>query len=164
MFQNTFTRFEREIQSVEVDVASFELVDHAQRLKVVLEAAVLAHAGVQRVLPGMSERRVAEVVREADGLDEVLIEPHGARHGSGNLRDLEGVSQTRSVEITFVIDEDLGLVDEAAKCRGVDDAVAIALELAAISRGIFRVAAAPGIGRAYGVRSEVSSHPAHAAS
>ena len=54
-------------------VALLELVDHAQRLQVVLEAAELAHASVERVLPGVPERRVAEVVREADRLDEVLV-------------------------------------------------------------------------------------------
>ena len=49
---------------MEVRVAFLELVDHAQRLQVVLEAAVFAHALVQRVLAGMAERRVAEVVRQ----------------------------------------------------------------------------------------------------
>ena len=50
------------------------MIDDSQRLQVVLEAAELAHALVERVLAGMAERRVAEVVGEADRLDEVLVQ------------------------------------------------------------------------------------------
>ena len=60
-------------------VALLELVDDAQRLQVVLEAAVLAHAVVQRVLAGVAERRVAEVVREADRLGQRLVQAQRAR-------------------------------------------------------------------------------------
>ena len=35
----------------------------------------LGHAGVERVLAGMPERRVAEIVAERDRFGEVVVEP-----------------------------------------------------------------------------------------
>ncbi len=76
----------------------------------------------------MTERRVAEVVREADRLGERLVELQGAGDAATDLRDLDRVREARAVEIAFVVHEHLGLVDEAAEGVGVDDAVAVALE------------------------------------
>jgi hypothetical protein len=41
------------------------------------------------------------------------------------------VRQAGAKQVAFVIDEDLGLVFEAAKGGGMDDAIAVALEFAA---------------------------------
>ena len=70
MLQDAFAHFERQVEARELGVALLELVDDAQRLQVVLEAAVVAHALVERVLARVAERRVAEIVREADGFGE----------------------------------------------------------------------------------------------
>ena len=80
VLEDALARLEAEVQPVEVGVALLQRVDHAQALQVVLEAAVLAHAVVQRVLPGMAERRVAQVVRQRDGLDQVFVQPQLPRH------------------------------------------------------------------------------------
>ena len=63
-----------------------ESTDCANR---VLEAAEFAHALVQGVLSRMTERRVAEIVGETDGLDEILVQLECAGHGAGDLCDLE---------------------------------------------------------------------------
>ena len=65
VLEDAFARLEREVQPAKARVAVLELIDDAQRLQVVLEAAEVAHAGVERVLARVAERRVAEVVREA---------------------------------------------------------------------------------------------------
>ena len=82
MLEDSFARLEREVQAGKLRVALLELVDDAQRLQVVLEAAVLAHAFVERVLAGVAERRVAEVVREADRLGQRLVEAQRTRDGA----------------------------------------------------------------------------------
>ena len=64
MLEDAFARFEHQVQTIERAVALLERIDYAQALQVVLEAAVLFHAFVERVLPGVAERRVAEVVRQ----------------------------------------------------------------------------------------------------
>ena len=55
--------FPREIQSGEVGIFSFENLDDASALPVVLEAAVILHEFVESLLAGMTARRVAKVVR-----------------------------------------------------------------------------------------------------
>ena len=70
-------------------IALFELIDDAQRLQVVLETAVFAHAFVERILASVSERGVSEVVREADGLGQGFIEVERPRNGAPDLRDFE---------------------------------------------------------------------------
>ena len=134
MLEDALAHLEREVQPGKLGVSLLELVDHAQRLQVVLEAAVLAHAFVERVLPGVTEWRVAEVVREADRLGQRFVEAQRARDGARDLRDLDRVREPRAVKIALVIHEHLRLVDEAPERVRMDDAIAIALEFAAKSR------------------------------
>ena len=63
-------------------VREVELPSDPVRLLVVTEvpAEALAQHPVERVLPGMTERRVTGVVPEADRLDEVLVQPQSASH------------------------------------------------------------------------------------
>ena len=63
----------------------------------------------------MSERRVAEIVRQADCFRKRLVQPE--RHGNraSDLCNLQRMRQPRAIQVAFVIDEDLRLVDQAAK-------------------------------------------------
>ena len=49
------------------------------------------------------------------------------------------MGEARAVQIAFVIDEHLRLVFQAAERVGMDDAVAVALEFAAVSAAAARV-------------------------
>ena len=120
-----------EVQAVEIGVAALELGDDAQSMAVVVEAAVAGHAGVERVLAGMAERRVAEVVAERDRLGEVVVEPERAGERAGDLRDLDRVGEAGAEMVALVMDEHLRLVGEAAERGRMDDAVAVALEFGA---------------------------------
>ncbi len=113
-----------------------------------VEAAVGGECRVQRLLAGVAERAVAEVVGERHGLREILVEGERARRGAGDLGDLEGVGQAGAEVVAFVVDEHLGLVLEAAEGGAVDDPVAVALERAAqraLRLGVAAAAAALGI-------------------
>lgn len=112
-----------------------EFVDHDEALQIVFEAPMLAHAFVERVLAGVAKRRVAEVVRERDGFDEVFVDAQIARHGPRNLRDFQAVREPCTKQVALVIDEHLRLVFEAPKRGGVNDAVPVALKLGARGRG-----------------------------
>jgi len=71
------------------------------------------------------------------------------------------MGQTRAEHIAFVVHEDLRLVFQPAEGRAVDDAVAVALELAAPPRRRFRQLA-PVAGRfRHGVGGEDSGHLTH---
>lgn len=132
-----------------------QFVDHREALQVVLETAVLAHALVQRVLPGMAEGRMAEVVRQRDRLHQVLVQAQVARHRARDLRDLEVVRQARAKQVALVVHEHLGLVFEAAEGRRMDDAVAVALEFGARGGRRLGMAAAARVRGMGGVGGEV---------
>ena len=117
MLEDAFAGLEGEVQPVERGVALLELVDHAQGLQVVLEAAVLAHAFVERILAGVAEGRVAEVVREADRFGQVFVEAQGARDGARDLRHFERMREPGAEQVALVIDEHLGLVDRGGGTR-----------------------------------------------
>ena len=105
-----------------------------KRVAVVVEAPMLGHAGVERVFAGMPERRVAEIVAERDRFGEVVVEPQRAGERARDLRHLDRVGQAGAEMIALVIDENLGLVREAAEGGRMDDAVAVALEFRARRR------------------------------
>src|SRR5690606_22677586 len=62
-----------------------------------------------------------------------------AGNRAAQLRDFERVRQPCAKQVAFMIEEDLGLVDEAAKRRRMDDAVAVTLVV--VARGRRRLAA-----------------------
>jgi hypothetical protein len=163
VLEDALAGLEGQVEPGELRVALLELVHHPQRLQVVLEAAELAHALVERVLAGVAEGRMAEVVGEADGLGERLVQSQRAGHAARNLRDLERVRQPRAVQVALVVDEDLGLVHEAAEGRGVHDPVAVALILRAVPRRRFREAPPArgalvlGVGREAGIGAHAAS-------
>jgi hypothetical protein len=135
------------LRPVKGRVTLLEQVDRAQTLQVVLEAAVVAHAFVERFLAGMAKRRMAEVVCQRDRFHEVFVELQGARDAAGDLRHFEAVRQAGTEQIALVIDEDLRLVFEAPESGRVYDAVPVALEVAAVGRLAVRMKATARVGR-----------------
>ncbi len=128
MLDGAFERLPGEVEPVELGIAMLEPGEDAQGLVVVIEAAEGKHDLFQRVLAGMAERGVAEIVRQRQRLGEILVEAEGAADRAGDLRHFEAVRQPGAVMVALVIDEDLGLVLEAAEGGAMDDAVAVALK------------------------------------
>ncbi len=134
MLDEAFQRLPGEVEPVVVGIAAFQQGHDAQRLGVVVEAAVGLHAGVQRLLAGVAEGRMAEIVRQRHRLGEILVERQRPRERPGDLADLDRMGQPRAEMIAVERHEDLRLVREAAEGGRMDDAVAVALELAARRR------------------------------
>jgi hypothetical protein len=103
----------------------------------VIEAAVVAHGRIERTLAGVTERRMAKIMRKRKRLGQILIQTKRAGHGAGDLRNFEAMSEPRPIMIAFVINEDLRFVSQSAKGRGMKNAVAVALE--GCSRGTLRL-------------------------
>ena len=93
--------------------------------------------------PGMPERRMAQVVREAHRLDQVGVDvevvperavqrPQVVADRAPDLRHLHRVREARAVEVVFAREEDLGLRLELAEGVRVDDPVAVDLERVAV--------------------------------
>ena len=86
----------------------------------------LAQQAVEHALAGVSERGVAEVVAERDGLGQIFVQPEGPGRTSRDLRDLDRMGQPRPEVVPLVRDEDLRLVLQAPEGAGMDDAVPVA--------------------------------------
>jgi hypothetical protein len=89
----------------------------------------------------MAEGRVAEVVRQRDGFHQVFVQAQRPRDRTRQLRHFDRVREPRAEQVALVVQEHLGLVDQAAEGRGVHDAVAVALEVGARRRGRLGMAA-----------------------
>jgi hypothetical protein len=75
----------------------------------------------------MSTRTVAAGVAQGDGLGEGHVQAEAGGDGPCHLSDLQGVRHPGPLVVLGEY-EDLGLAGQAAKCRGVEDPVAVALE------------------------------------
>ena len=128
VLEQRLAQLARQVEAGVVGAAALELVDHAQDLGVVAEAAVRLHAA--RRAPA---RRGA---RRAGG--RCRAPARRASH-SGSFRksalptlratcaDLEAVREARAVVVALPVDEDLRLVHQAPEGDRVHDAVAVAL-------------------------------------
>ena len=81
-----------------------EPLDDAERVLVVPEAgpAALAQQLVERLLAGVAEGRMAEVVPEPDRLDEILVQPQRAADPARDAGRLQRVGQARPEVIVEV--------------------------------------------------------------
>ena len=131
------------VQAGKGQVALLELVHDPQGLQVVLEATPGPHAGVQRILAGVTKGCVPEVVGQRDRLDQLAVQVEAPGHRPADLGDLQRVREARPEEVALVIDEDLRLVDQPPKAARVHDAVPVALVLTAVGVGRLRVTPAP---------------------
>lgn len=68
-----------------------QLLDDAQRLAVVFKAAVILHGRIERILAGVAERRVAEIVGQRDSFGQILMQSHRAADRAGDLGHLDRV-------------------------------------------------------------------------
>ena len=81
------TSFESDQAQLAVEKAlAGELVEQPRLL---LEATVVSHAVVERVLPGMSERRMTQIVSKTDRLNERLADVERLRRGECDLGDFQ---------------------------------------------------------------------------
>ncbi len=115
-----------------------------------VKAAEGCEALIERALAGMAERRMAEIMRQRQGLGEVLVEPQPPRQGARHLGHFERVGEPCAVVIALVEHEDLRLVLQPAERSRMDDAVAIAAEGAAAPArrlGVEPAAAQVGVAR-----------------
>lgn len=98
-----------------------------------IEPAVTPKRRIECGLAGMSEGRMAKIVREAERLGQVFIEPERARDRAADLRDFQAVGQANAEMIAIGRDEYLRLVAQSPKRNRVNDAITIALESCARS-------------------------------
>ena len=146
-------RLRPEAPSVLVDDLGLEPGQDPERLRVALEPADVLGPVVEGALAVVAERRVAEVMAEAGGVDDVGRQPQRCREFATDLGHLERVRQAVAGEVGGARGaQHLRLGGEPAQRRGVQHPRAIAGEVVALR------AVALG-GEARGVRVVVAVGP-----
>ena len=76
---------------------------------------------------------MTKIVSQTDGLDKIFIQTQTTADGAGDLSNLQGVGQARSIRVPVSqrSHKDLRFVHKPAECFGVHDAIAITLKLGA---------------------------------
>jgi hypothetical protein len=103
----------------------------------------------------MAERRMADVVGQAQSFGQILVETKGACQSPADLSHLQAMSEPNPEMIAIWSDEDLGLVTKPSERNGMDDPVAVSLKGVArppIILSPFGMPAAKGAGRIAGIR------------
>ena len=113
-------------RQVQAPAVLFQLVHHTQALHVVLEA-VRAQL-IQRALPGMAKRRVAQIMGKADCFGQIFVQPQGAGNGPRDLRDLQRMGQSGAVQVSLRREEHLRLLFEPSERLAVQHPVTVTLE------------------------------------
>src|ERR1700678_3422981 len=90
----------------------------------------------------MGERRMTDVVAERESFGEFFVEIQRRGYGAGDLRDFDGMGEPVAKMVRDSGGENLGFVFKAAKSPRMDNAVAIALEFAAIRMRKFGISPA----------------------
>ena len=146
--------FPGQVQAGKFRVAALQNGHDAQRLFVMVETAMVFHQAGQSDLAGMTEGAVPQVMRQADRFYQVFVGAQGAGDGPPNLGHFQGMGQAGAVIIPFVVEENLGLIFQAAEGGGMQDPVPVALKDRAIFRLIFRIGSAFGSPAAASIRRQ----------
>ncbi len=99
---------------------------------------------MQSVLAGMPEGRMPKIMNQRHAFGQILVEPQARASARAIWATLDRMGEPRAVMIAIGGDEDLRLVFQATEGSGVDDPVAVALEVGAGRAGTLCVKAAAG--------------------
>jgi Holliday junction resolvasome RuvABC endonuclease subunit len=89
------------------------------------------HASVERILSGVTERGVAEIMRQRNSFYQVFMQAQIPCNAPADLGDFDAVGESRAEQVALMVHENLSLVFQPTESGGMDDAVAVALKLVA---------------------------------
>ncbi len=116
MLDDSLAHLERKIQPREIEIALLELLDDAERVEIMIEAAaVLAHARIEPAFARVAEWRMPDIVHQRESLGEVGIEIERARHRARDLGDFDRVREPVAEMVREARGEDLRFCFQAAK-------------------------------------------------
>ena len=115
VFRQPFEQLPAQVEPGHVDVRTVEPHDHAQGVFVVRKAAPGGERRIERFLAGVAEGRMADVVGEAQGLGEVLVEGERASQHASDLRHFQAMRQPDAKMVAVGRDENLRLAGKATE-------------------------------------------------
>jgi len=115
------------------------------------DAVGLAEAR-EHALPVVAEGRMADVVAQGDGLQEIFVEAQELADGAGDLGQELDVQHPMADMLVVHQVKDLGLVDVAGVGAGVQDTVGVHRKILPMAFGdAFFIAPADGLGAPGGI-------------
>ena len=113
------------VEGLEADVVGEDLVQHTHRVDVVVKvpSRLLMVKLIQVSFSRMSEGRMADVVSQGDGFNEIQVQMKGGADGAGDAGYQLHVEGAAGNVVIFAQRKDLGLVGVAVVIGAVHDLV-----------------------------------------
>ena len=112
------------------------------------------HTVIERILTCMAKRRMSQVVRQTNGLDQILFQLQRPGNGAPQLGDLQRMRQPRAKQVSLMVHKDLGFVNQTPEGRRVNNAIAVALKITARGCSGFFMATSAAALRIAGIRGQ----------
>jgi hypothetical protein len=93
-----------------------------------VKAAEISHCGFERILTGMSERGMADVVGETQGFGQIFVEAKRSGNRPANLSHFKTMGKANAIMISVRRHEYLSFPSQPTKRDRVNDAITIALK------------------------------------
>src|SRR5450755_1312998 len=93
---------------------------------------MFTHGAIQRLLTGMTERWMANVMNQRQSFHEINIQVELCGNSAGDLNHFNCMGEPVAEMVGITAGEDLGLCFQPPKCPGVNYAIAITLKIVAI--------------------------------
>ncbi len=140
VLDDPLAHLEGQVQPAKGGIALLEVLHDAQRVQVVIEeGSVRLHGRIQRLLAGVAEGRMSDVVHQRQRLHQVHLQPQLGGDGARDLRHLDGVRQPVAEVVGVAAGEHLGLIFQPAEGARVHHAITVALVVAAVRMRRFRM-------------------------
>jgi hypothetical protein len=146
MLDDTLAYFKRKIEPTKGGVAQLKVLDNPQSVQVVIEEqTVLAHGGVERFLAGMPKGRVADVVDQRKGFDQIYVQVELPCDRARDLCHFQCMGQAIAEMVGEAPGKNLGFGFQAAKSPRMNHTVAVPLKVVSIGMLSLRNAASAGV-------------------
>ena len=147
VLHNSLANGEGQVEPAKAGIALFKPRDDAQGVQIVVEAEpVGTKRAVESLFARVAKWRMADIVREGEGLGKLRIQAESRGNRAGDLRHFQGMRETAAEVVAEPLGgqarEDLRLAGEAAECARMQNTRGVAGERGAIGVGQLGVNAA----------------------
>src|ERR1700733_745595 len=130
VFDDPLADFESQIEPAKGCIACLKVFHDAQGVQIMVKKiSMLTHGNIERLFTRVAKRRMADIMHQSEGLNQVDIQAELRRNRSRDLRNFQGVGQTITKMIGMAGGKNLGFRLKPAKSSGVDDAIAVPLKV-----------------------------------
>jgi hypothetical protein len=110
-------------------ISQLEVLNDAQSMDIVVKAAAMPlQTAVERSLPGMSKRRMSNVMDQCQCLGQIFLQPERSRNRPCDLRNLNGMGQSATKVIRRAARKNLRLPGKPPKGASLHNSLPVPLK------------------------------------